>query len=95
MAKLPMKITAFIFALTLGSLSVADPLHKAEDVLKAVYEAAGIRAEEATVVIFEYDYLSGQWHVELSPADKQCLDCFPAFYIKNRPELTVSKRVHG
>lgn len=94
-----MKIVAFLFVLTLSSFSIADsvrePLHEAADVLEAVYEAASITAEEVNVVVFEYDYLAGQWHVELSPAKKMCLDCFPAFFIQNSPVLTVSKRMHG
>lgn len=94
-----MKIVASLFALTFSSFAIADsakePLHGAEDVLEAVYKAASATAESVDVVVFKYDYLSGQWHVELSPAKEECLDCFPAFFIKNTPVINVSKRIHG
>lgn len=86
-------------ALLLSGFAVAgsaqEPVHEAVAVLEAVYETAGITPEDVNVVMFKYDYLSGRWHVELSPRSESCLDCFPSFHIQNNPELTVSTSMHG
>lgn len=72
-----------------------SPLHNAREVVLAVYKKAGVKPSEVKVVVFEYNYLKGEWHIELAPSNTPCIDCYPAYYIKNDGNLTVIELMHG
>lgn len=95
-----MKIITITLVLALwGSMVMAspssEPQHTANEILLALYAKAGVSEGDVKVVVFEYDYLKGQWHVEVSPADTSCIDCYPAFYINNVAPIEVRAEMHG
>lgn len=95
-----MKIIALVVSVALtcsatAGPTVQEPLHAAEKILNAVYEKAKVDPQEVSVTVFEYDYLKGEWHVELAPLGSPCIDCYPAFYIDNEEPITVRTVMHG
>ncbi|GAB1263893.1 hypothetical protein NBRC116492_07020 [Aurantivibrio infirmus] len=70
-------------------------LHEPNELIAAVYEAAELKREEAKVIIFEYDYIKARWHIEITPTAFSCIDCYPSFYIENKPLITVVSIPHG
>lgn len=72
-----------------------EPLHSAEEILAAVYVAAEVEPQTVKVMLMNYDYLKGLWHIELTSAETTCIDCYPSFYVENQPELTVIAVPHG
>lgn len=94
----------FIFLLSLLVISIfvsadefglQNPLHSAEEVSGALYDQAGLKRSDAKIVIFSFDYTKGIWHIELEPAKKTCLDCYPAYYFKNKKNLVLESVPHG
>jgi len=89
-------LSLFVFSLNLLATETIDQvLHDPNEILDAVYEVAGVGADEVKIVIFEYDYIKALWHIELTPTAEPCLDCLPSFYIENKPTIKVKTIPHG
>jgi hypothetical protein len=71
------------------------PIHSPEEVVRAVLESGSLNREEVKVVLLKYDYLKNEWHVELMPSNKSCIDCYPSYHIENTESLNVRAIPHG
>jgi len=39
--------------------------------------------------------MKGHWHIELSPKKRDCIDCYPSYYLKNKEKLILEYVPHG
>ena len=93
---LPMiALVFFSLASQAQPISVTEPIHSANEIVLSVYKKAGVKAPEVKIIALEYNYLKGIWHVELTSAYKACIDCYPAYYIKNEKPIIVEAIMHG
>ena len=94
-----MKILLMASLLALSSFAFGDeyvePIHTPEDVIKVILRSENLDRKDVKVIFLKYDYLKKEWHVELTPTRKTCVDCYPSYFLENAEPLKVKKLPHG
>lgn len=74
---------------------IIEPTTSFQRVMEEVYRFAKVNPEEVKVVLFKFDYKTGEWQIELMPSKQACLDCYPSYYVKDSNGLVVRAIPHG
>lgn len=72
-----------------------NPVLKASEVIEFLIEREKLVKEGVKVILLRFDYLNNRWHVEISPTNEQCIDCFPSYFIENSIKPLIQKGMHG
>lgn len=94
-----MKILLMASLFALSSFAFGDgyvgPMHTPEDVIQTILRNENLDRKDVKVILLQYDYLKKEWHVELAPTRKTCIDCYPSYFLENAEPLKVKKLLHG
>jgi len=94
-----MKKILFIILLALPLTVLAEefspPILSASQVIERVLQHENLDKNNVKVILLNLDFLQRQWHLELAPTHKTCLDCYPAYYIEDAQEPKIESLMHG
>jgi hypothetical protein len=81
--------------LTLLAEEFNQPILSATQVIERVLQHEKLDTKDVKVILLNFDYLQRKWHLELAPAYKSCLDCYPAYYIEDAQDPKIESVMHG
>lgn len=73
----------------------SKPIHSPEQIVNVVLKSAKLNRKDVKVILLRYDYLKKEWHLELTPNNQACIDCYPSYYIEDTKPPKVKTIPHG
>ena len=90
-------VTASLIALSSLAFGgeYSKPIHSPEQIVNVVLKSANLKRKDVKVVLLRYDYLKKEWHLELTPSNHTCIDCYSSYYIEDTKPPKVKTILHG